>query len=103
MIDTYCPDGVEYKKLGDVCKIETGKLNANEAKANGLYPFFTTSKEISRIDYYKWDTEALLVAGNVNVGDVKYYKGKFNAYQRTYVLTSFEDNINTHFLFHKII
>ena len=35
-----------------------------------------------------FDQEALLLAGNNAAGkyDVKYYKGKFNAYQRTYVL-----------------
>ncbi len=78
LIQQYCPDGVEYRKLdsGDaksLVKIETGKLNANAAVIDGEFAFFTTAKEISRIDHYRWDCEALLVAGNANVGDVKYY------------------------------
>jgi len=32
-----------------------------------------------------------LVAGNANVGQTRYYEGKFEAYQRTYVLTDFAD------------
>ena len=54
----------------------------------GEYPFFTCAKEVYRIDQYAFDCEALLLAGNNAVGvyDVKHYKGKFNAYQRTYVL-----------------
>ena len=90
---------VEWKPLGEVCRIETGKLNANAAVDDGAYLFFTTAKETSRIDKYRWDTEALLIAGNANVGEVKHYIGKFEAYQRTYVLTSFLKDINARFLF----
>ena len=99
LIQEYCPDGVEYISLGNLCKIETGKLNANAAVENGPYLFFTTAKEISRIDKYRWDTEALLIAGNANVGDVKHYEGKFDAYQRTYVLNNFDKRINVRFLY----
>lgn len=100
MIQDMCPNGVEWKTLGEVCTIETGKLNANAAEENGQYPFFTTSKEISYINEYKWDTEALLIAGNANIGDVKHYIGKFNAYQRTYVLTNFQNGLIGRFLYH---
>lgn len=95
-----CP--VEWKELGEVCEIETGKLNANESVEDGKYPFFTTAKEISRINSFRWNTEALLIAGNANVGDVKYYSGKFEAYQRTYVLTNFSHNVKVRFLLHII-
>ena len=99
LIQEYCPEGVEYRSLVSLCKIETGKLNANAAVENGPYLFFTTAKEISRIDKYRWDTEALLIAGNANVGDVKHYEGKFDAYQRTYVLNSFDKGISVRFLY----
>jgi type I restriction enzyme S subunit len=99
LIQEYCPEGVEYRSLVSLCKIETGKLNANAAVENGPYLFFTTAKEISRIDKYRWDTEALLIAGNANVGDVKHYEGKFDAYQRTYVLNSFDKSISVRFLY----
>ena len=94
-----CPNGVEYKTLGGLCKIETGKLNANAATEDGEYMFFTTAKEPGRIDKYRWDTEALLIAGNANIGDVKHYIGKFEAYQRTYVLTDFDVNVVPRFLY----
>jgi type I restriction enzyme S subunit len=75
--------------LGEMVKITTGKLDANAAVDGGQYPFFTCSREIHAIDNYAFDTEAILLAGNNAVGDfnVKHYKGKFNAYQRTYVIT----------------
>jgi type I restriction enzyme S subunit len=56
---------------------------------SGQYPFFTCSREDFRIDTFAFDCEALLLAGNNASADysVKHYKGKFNAYQRTYVIT----------------
>jgi len=80
-------------KLGDACEIKTGKLDANQMENNGKYPFFTCSKEIYAINNYAFDCEALLMAGNGEIGDIKYYNGKFNAYQRTYVLSNFKFNI----------
>ncbi len=86
------PDWQEVK-LGDICEITTGKLDANAMVENGEFPFFTCSKDIYRIDKYTYDMEALLVAGNGEIGNIKYYKGKFDAYQRTYILYNFKFNI----------
>lgn len=81
-------------KLGAICTIRTGKLDANAMKPNGKYKFFTCAQEVFSIDTFAFDTEALLVSGNgANVGYIHYYKGKFNAYQRTYVLDSFSEHI----------
>lgn len=84
-------------KLNSLVNITTGKLDANASTPNGRYPFFTCSDTPLSIDSYAFDTEAILVAGNGNVGKTTYYKGKFNAYQRTYVLTDFR-NIDPIFL-----
>lgn len=84
----------EKVKLGEICDIATGKLDANAMEENGIYPFFTCAKEIYRINRYAFDTEALLVSGNGEyVGYIHYCKGKFNAYQRTYVLDKFKTEI----------
>ena len=72
--------------LGECCDIRTGKLDANAEEKEGKYPFFTCGQEIMRINNYAFDCEAIIIAGNGEIS-VKYYKGKFNAYQRTYVLS----------------
>ena len=83
-------DNYDIKYLGDLCSITTGKLDANAMVENGKYPFFTCAEDTFRIDEYAFDTEALLISGNgANLGYIHYYKGKFNAYQRTYVLDKF--------------
>ena len=87
-------NGWEYVRLGNICKITTGKLDANAQVENGQYPFFTCAERPFNIDCYAFDTEALLISGNgANLGYINYYKGKFNAYQRTYVLDHFSVNI----------
>ena len=84
----------EKYKLGKICNITTGKLDANAMIDNGKYRFYTCAKEYSLIDKYAFDTEALLISGNgAYVGYIHYYKGRFNAYQRTYVLDNFSQNI----------
>ena len=85
------PEEWEVKTLGDICeRITTGKLDANAMVSNGDYPFFTCASEHYWIDQYAFDYEALLVSGNgANVGYIHYYNGKFNAYQRTYVISEF--------------
>ena len=93
-LDGFSGDWVEVK-LGDVAnRVTTGKLDANAMKPNGQFRFYTCAKDYYWIDEYAFDDEALLVSGNgANVGYIHYYKGKFNAYQRTYVITGFSENV----------
>lgn len=92
---------VEWKKLGEVCEVKTGKLNANAKEENGIYPFFTCDEKPSRINSYAFDTDAILLSGNGSrIGHVNLYSGKFNAYQRTYVIEVVEKKLNLSFLFH---
>ncbi|HHG8875824.1 TPA: restriction endonuclease subunit S [Citrobacter freundii] len=78
------------KTIGDVCNIVTGKLDANQAVKDGRYPFFTCAEFPESIDRYAFDDDVVLIAGNNARGNfhVSRYNGKFNAYQRTYVLTT---------------
>ena len=89
-------------KLRDYVSIKTGKLDANASNINGQYPFFTCSIQPLRIDNYSYDCECVLVAGNGDL-NVKYYNGKFDAYQRTYIIESNNKNvINNKYLYYLI-
>lgn len=79
------PEGWEKKKLGSIAPILTGKKDANYGTPDGNYPFFTCSQEPIKAPSYSFDAEAVLLAGNGDF-NVKLYRGKFEAYQRTYVL-----------------
>ena len=74
-------------KLGEVCNIQTGKYDANHAKPKGKYRFYTCAFEFMYCDTNRFKGESLILPGNgANVGEVFYYNGEFDAYQRTYVL-----------------
>lgn len=76
--------------IGHACNITTGKLDANQAVTGGEYPFFTCAEHPDQIDHFAFEDDVVLVAGNNARGNfhVSRFKGKFNAYQRTYVLSA---------------
>ncbi len=84
----------ETKKLKDIATIKTGKLDSNAAVQSGKYPFFTCDPTTLRINDWAYDTEAVLLAGNNASGNftAKYYNGRFNAYQRTYIIETADRN-----------
>lgn len=87
------PSGWEWCNLGNILSIVTGKKDANQGCENGPYPFFTCSMTPIRSTTYSFEGEAILLPGNgANVGMSILYDGKFEVYQRTYVLQSLCDN-----------
>ncbi len=81
--------------LGDVASFKTGKLDSNAAEQGGKYPFFTCSPNTLAINSFAFDAEAVILAGNNANGvfSCKHYSGKFNAYQRTYVIEPLSKSI----------
>ena len=79
------PEGWEEVSLGEFFPVITGKKDANFATDDGSYPFFTCSQKPLKAPSYSFDGNAILLAGNGDF-NIKRYKGKFEAYQRTYVL-----------------
>lgn len=91
--------------LIDVVNIKTGKLNSNAAVENGDYPFFTCAPAPLRIDKFKYDQAAILLAGNNAEGNfhINYFDGKFEAYQRTYIIDSKDtDKYDLRYLFYAL-
>ena len=84
------PDSWKWVRLGSLCNIVTGRLDANAQTANGEYAFFTCGREVYKTDTYAFDGDAILLGGNNASGDYKMHRyfGKFNAYQRVYVISN---------------
>ena len=91
------------KSVGLACNIKTGKLDANQAVKGGAYPFFTCAEYPDEIDHFAFDGDVVLVAGNNAQGNfhVSRFTGKFNAYQRTYVL-SVKDGFNIDYIYYAL-
>lgn len=98
------PKGWRVENYDKVMDLKTGKLNSNAASENGKYPFFTCSSETFRTNTFSFNTEAVLLAGNnaSAIYPLKYFIGKFDAYQRTYVITSKCDSLSNKQIFFTI-
>ncbi|MEI6650353.1 MAG: restriction endonuclease subunit S [Candidatus Moraniibacteriota bacterium] len=92
------PEEWEVSRLGDYFPIKTGKRDANFSSPDGNYPFFTCAQNILRCNEYSFEGDALLLSGNGDF-NMKKYSGKFDAYQRTYVLIP-HDKDERDFLFY---
>ena len=88
----------ERRELGNLVDVTTGKLDANAMVEDGEFDFYTSGIKKYRIDIPAFEGPAITIAGNgATVGYMHLADGKFNAYQRTYVLTGFRADRN--FLF----
>ncbi len=76
----------EVKTLGELTQLKVGNKNANHSSNQGKYPFFTCSNNPLRCETYQFKGKHIIISGNGNFY-VTHYDGKFDAYQRTYVVS----------------
>lgn len=80
------PENWCWTYFKSISTIQTGKKDANYGSDEGKYPFFTCAAEPIRCHGYSFDCRAILLAGNGDINNINRYNGKFEAYQRTYVV-----------------
>lgn len=94
------PKDWEKTRLGNLCKIKTGTRNNEEKISNGVYPFFVRSDKVERINSFSYDTEAILVPGEGNIGSIYHYiNGKFDVHQRVYAITNFSEEVSARYIY----
>ena len=93
------PENWCWVKLSYIADIRTGRKDANYGNEDGEYYFFTCASEPIRCDDYSYDCKAILLAGNGDIGNISIYEGKFEAYQRTYIVEA-KENIITEYLYY---
>ena len=104
LIKEFCSDGVEWKKLGEVCEIGTGKSNTNEQSDNGKYPFYVRSKDIKRINKFEFDETSIIIPGEGGIGEIFHYvKGKYALHQRAYRIHIIDEKIITKFIYYYLM
>lgn len=92
---------MKYIKVQEICDIKTGKYDANHSIEDGKYKFFTCALKPLKANTFSFEGELIMLPGNgANLGEVMYYKGKIEAYQRTYVLHKIESEISPKFLYY---
>ena len=104
LIKEFCPGGMEWKKLGEVCEIGTGKSNTNEQSDNGKYPFYVRSKDIKRINKFEFDETSIIIPGEGGIGEIFHYvKGKYALHQRAYRIHIIDEKIITKFIYYYLM
>lgn len=91
----------EKTTLGDIAKITTGSSNRQDSSLDGKYTFFDRSEDIRTSSIYLFDGEAIIVPGEGQRFEPKYFIGKFDLHQRTYAIMDFASH-SGRFLFYMI-
>ena len=93
------PENWCWVHLKGISVIRTGKKDANYGSTSGKYPFFTCASDPICCEDYSFDCNAILLAGNGDIRNISRYNGKFEAYQRTYVVETICP-VDTDFVFY---
>lgn len=95
------PEHWEVKRLKDLSVISTGDKNSEDFDFDGTYPFFVRSPDVKKINSYSYDEEAVLTAGDGDVGKVFHYiNAKFDVHQRVYCIRKFKKKLNAKYLYY---
>lgn len=95
------PEDWSFDYIENLSNITTGGRNTQDRVDDGLYPFFVRSQTVERINTYSFDGEAVLTAGDgVGTGKIFHYiNGKFDAHQRVYRISDFNERIKGYFFY----
>lgn len=103
LVAELCPDGVEYRPLGEIADIGTGKSDKKDAQESGQYPFYVRSKIILRSSKYLYDETAIVIPGEGGVGEIFHFvSGKYDLHQRAYRISFTVDEMNPKFGYYYI-
>ncbi|MGM9767422.1 MAG: restriction endonuclease subunit S [Candidatus Cryptobacteroides sp.] len=82
MIQRLCPDGVEYRKLGEICEIKTGKgITQKDCSDDGKYPVISGGQGSMGV-YHEWNRPE----NTVTISRVGAYAGFVNfIYEKFYL------------------
>jgi len=103
LVAELCSDGVEYRPLGEIADIGTGKSDKKDAQESGQYPFYVRSKTILRSSKYLYDETAIVIPGEGGVGEIFHFvSGKYDLHQRAYRVSFTVDEMNPKFGYYYI-
>lgn len=109
LIKEYCPNGVEYAKIGDICDISRGQVMSKDfiRDNSGEYPVYSSQTEnegvLGKISTYMFDGEYLTwTTDGANAGMVFYRKGKFSVTNVCGLLKVASKNVFPKFLYYAL-
>lgn len=103
MLQELCPEGVEYKNLGEVCEIKRGnRVTKKQISDIGTYPVISGGiTPMGYIDQYNREANTITIAQYGTAGYVDWQKSKFWANDVCYSLF-LKDGIGKKYLFYAL-
>lgn len=103
MLQELCPEGVEYKKLGEVCEIKRGnRVTKKQISDIGTYPVISGGiTPMGYIDQYNREANTITIAQYGTAGYVDWQESKFWANDVCYSLF-LKDGIGKKYLFYAL-
>ena len=84
-----------------LCSTKTGTRDTVHQVDQGKYPFFVRSQTAVKIDTYSFDGEAVLTAGDGDIGKIFHYiNGKFDFHQRVYKFSDFREVLGKFYFYY---
>ena len=103
LIKELCPNGVEYRTLGTVCKIEKGiQFNKENMNDVGTYPVINGGINPSGyIEQFNQDENSITISqGGASAGYVNWIKTKFWAGAHCYILKPLSEFVLNRYVYH---
>lgn len=108
LIKELCPDGVEFRKLGEVCEIYTGgeppkdTIKGDNKDEKHVYPVWANGKEVyGYSSTYKIDKDATVISSiGANTGSIYFRKAYFTPIIRLKVLVPKNNNLISKYLYY---
>lgn len=108
LIKKLCPDGVEFRKLGEVCEIYTGgeppkdTIKGDNKDEKHVYPVWANGKEVyGYSSTYKIDKDATVISSiGANTGSIYFRKAYFTPIIRLKVLVPKNNNLISKYLYY---
>lgn len=105
LIAQYCPNGVEFRKLGDSCNIANNKRKPVKSSLRiiGNIPYYGANNIQDYVQGFTHDGEYVLVAedgsASLNNYSIQYTQGKFWANNHVHIIEG-KNELDNRFLFH---
>lgn len=99
LIAEYCPDGVEYKRLGDVCKIKNGK-DYKHLSAGDIPVYGSGGVMDVRVDTSVYDRPTVLLPRKGSIANVFYVDGPFWNVDTIFYTVIDEEQVIPRYLYH---
>lgn len=99
LIAEYCPDGVEYKRLGDVCKIKNGK-DYKHLSAGDIPVYGSGGVMDVRVDTSVYNRPTVLLPRKGSIANVFYVDGPFWNVDTIFYTVIDEEQVIPRYLYH---